>query len=282
MSTAGIYSEIYASLASNQSLFPSLPEITIRLRSTLNDPSCDIAAAAKLLKTDPGLSAFILRVANSVRYMSRVPPKDIESSLRRIGLETTSRLATTFALRSSFSTSNPVLRKLLINSYRQATKISVISFYLAQQFSGFDPSKALLAGLLQDIAIPPILHRLSERSGMLKDRFERIMIVDKLAPLVGVLILKHWDFDEDLIEVVRSRKQWQRDPGEKADLSDIILIARLHSQIGTSENLTTPPFDEVPAFHKLPFGELTPSQSIKMLVDAKDELADLTRLLSGK
>lgn len=281
MSTAGIYSEIYASLASNQSIFPSLPEITIRLRATLNAPSCDIASAAKLLKTDPGLSAFILRVANSVRYMSRVPPKDIESALRRIGLETTSRLATTFALRSSFNASNPVLRNLLIKSYRSATKVSVISYYLAQRFSGFDASKALLAGLLQDIAIPPIMLRLSERPEMLKNQIERTMVVDKLAPLVGVLILKNWGFSDDLIEVVRSRKQWQRDPEEKADLSDIVLIARLHSQMGTPEIKACPPFDEVPAFHKLPLGELTPSQSIKMLEDAKDELADLARLLSG-
>lgn len=281
MSTAGIYSEIYASLVSNQSLFPSLPEITIRLRSTLNDPNCDIASAAKLLKTDPGLSAFILRVANSVRYMSRVPPKNIESALRRIGLETTSRLATTFAVRSSFSTSNPVLKKLFIKSYRHATKISVISYYLAHQFSGFDASKALLAGLLQDIALPPIMLRLSKRPEVLRNHFNRTMVVDELAPLVGVLILNNWGFDEDLVEVVRSRKQWHRDPGEKADLSDIVLIARLHSQIGTPEFKDSPSFDEVPAFHKLPFGELTPSHSIKMLEDAKDELADLTRLLSG-
>ncbi|MCB1856707.1 MAG: HDOD domain-containing protein [Gammaproteobacteria bacterium] len=281
MGTAGIYSEIFASLASNQSLFPSLPEITIRLRATLNDPRCDIASAAKLLKTDPGLSAFIMRIANSVRYMSRFPPKDLEAALRRIGLEAASRLATTFAIRSSFETSNPVLKSMLVASYRNATKVSVISYFLAERFSGFDPSKAMLAGLLQDIALPPILLRLSERPDVFEDAGKRLRAVDQLAPLVGVLILKNWGFDDELIEVVRTRKDWMRDPYESADLSDIVIIARLHSMIGTSEFTDCPSFVQVPAFHKLPFGELTPGQSIKMLEDAQDELADIARLLGG-
>lgn len=281
MGIAGIYSDIYTSLASDESIFPSLPEITIRLRKTLNDPNCDISTAAKLLKLDPGLSAFILRMANSVHYMTHFPPEDIESALRRIGLGNISRLATTFAIRSSFEATSPVLKKHLIAAYRQATKVSVISYFLAGRFSGFDASKAMLAGLLQDISLPPIMLHLSERPGMLDDPVKRVVAVDKLAPLVGVLILKKWGFDEDLIEVVRSRKQWQRDPGEKADLSDIVLIARLHAMIGTPEFHDSPAFDEIPAFHKLPFGELTPGQSLKMLEDSREELAELSRMLGG-
>ena len=281
MGTAGIYRDIYTSLASNESLFPSLPEITIRLRKTLNDPNCNIDAAAKLLQTDPGLSAFIMRMANSVRYLTRFPPKDIESALRRIGLSATSRLATTFAIRSSFETNSPVLKRLLVAAYRHATKVSVISYFLADRFSGFDASKAMLAGLLQDIALPPILLHLKERPDVFDDPVKRLEAVDQLAPLVGVLILKHWGFDEELIEVVRSRKQWLRDPGEEPDLSDIVLIARLHSLIGTPEFRDCPTFDQVPAFHKLPLGELSPRQSLKMLEDSRDELAELERMLGG-
>jgi HD-like signal output (HDOD) protein len=173
------------------------------------------------------------------------------------------------------------LQKLLLRGYRNATKVAVISYYLSHHFRGFDASKAMLAGLLQDIALPPILVRLYERPKIFANAALRDKALDQLAPLVGVLILKHWGFDEELIEVVRSRKQWQRDPGPKADLSDIVLISRLHSLIGTLEFSECPSFDQVPAFHKLPFGELTPNQSLQMLEDAKEELDDLSRMLSG-
>lgn len=281
MGAGGIYSEIYASLASDQSLFPSLPETTIRLRALLGQASCDIPAAARLLQADPGLSAFILRVANSAGYLSRVPPKDLESALRRVGLNAASRLATTFFVRSSFRSHDPAVNKLLLQAYRDSTQVAVISHVLAARVRGVDASKAMLAGLLQDIGLPPILVRLRERKEIFDDPDRRRDAVDKLAPLVGVLILKQWGFDQELIEVARSRKDWWRDPADKPDLSDIVLIARLHSLIGTPQFKESPAFDELPAFRKLPVGELTPDNSIRMLDEAREEIAGLTRLLRG-
>ncbi|AKH19417.1 hypothetical protein AAY24_02580 [Sedimenticola thiotaurini] len=281
MGAGGIYSEIYASLASNQSLFPSLPETTIRLRTLLGQSNCDIPAAAKLLQSDPGLSAFILRVANSAGYLSRVPPKDLESALRRIGLSAASRLATTFFVRSSFRSPDPVINKVLLQAYRESTTVAVISHVLAGRVRGIDASKAMLAGLLQDIGLPPILIRLRERKDIFDDIDRRRDAVDKLAPLVGVLILKQWKFDEELIEVARSRKDWWREGGKKADLSDIVLIARLHSMIGTPQFKEAPAFQELPAFGKLPVGELTPDNSIRMLDEAREEIAGLTQMLQG-
>lgn len=274
-STAGIYSEIFSRLASNKSLFPALPETTIRLRETLNDPSCTIASAAKLLNTDPGLSAFLLRIANSVRFMSLFPPKDLESALRRIGLTNTMELATTFAVKAAFSTSSGALKELLLDSYRQATRVAVISYFLAAKVSKLNPSKAMLAGLLQDIGLPLILLQLSERPEIFNDRKLRLQAVDHLAPMVGALILNHWGFSKELIEVVHSRKQWMRDSGKKADLGDLLLIARIHALIGRDELSACPALVDLPAYSKLPFGKLTPNQSLEILVEAKDELDEL-------
>jgi HD-like signal output (HDOD) protein len=280
MRVAGVYAEIFASLTANQALFPALPEITIRVRETLGDPDCNINEAAKLLNQDPGLSAFIMRLANSVRYLTRVPPKDLSAALRRIGLPTASQLATSFAIRSSFDTPSPKLKRLLLDAYRKSTRVSVISYFFASQFR-FPPGKAMLGGLLQDIGLPPILQRLAERPEIFDDPVKREAALDELAPMVGVMILKNWGFDEEMIEVVRSRKNWLRDPSEEPDMADIVLIARLHSLIGTAEFADCPPFDQIPAFHKLPFGELTPDQSLKMLDDAREELEQLEQLMAG-
>jgi len=279
-STAGIYSEIFTRLASDESIFPSLPETTIRLRETLNAPNCSIASAAKLLNSDPGLSAFIMRIANSVRFMSLFPPKDLESALRRIGLTTTSELATTFAIKAAFTTSSVKLKGLFIDCYQQSTKVAIISYFLAAKVSKLNPSKAMLAGLLQDIALPTILLHLSERPEIFDHPKRRIEALDNLAPMVGVLILKNWGFSKELIETVRSRKQWMRDPGRKADLGDILLIARIHALIGTDEFYDCPSLVDLPAYKKLPLGKLTPNQSLEILDEAKDELEEL-RLMMG-
>ena len=133
----------------------------------------------------------------------------------------------------------------------------------------------MLAGLLQDIGLPLILLQLSERPEIFNDRKRRIQAVDHLAPMVGALILNHWGFSKELIEVVRSRKQWMRDSGDKADLGDLLQIARIHALIGREEFFDCPALIDLPAYSKLPCGKLAPNQSLEILEEAKDELAEL-------
>jgi len=280
MSSAGLYAEIYAELASEKSLFPSLPESTLRLRQVLADPNCNIKSAAKLIATNPGLSAFIMKTAGSVRFLTRRPPKDIETAVKRIGLHGCSQLATTFAVRSLFKATTPELKHLMQQAYRNATRVSVISHYLALQIRGFRPNKAMLGGLLQDIALPLVLKALSNRPQMINDVQQRNQAIAKLCPLVGVQILKQWNFDKELVEVVRSRQQWLRDEQRKPDLADLVLIARYHALIGTPEFQSCPPLSELPAFRKLPLGKLTPEKSLEMLAEAQNELEELARILT--
>ncbi|MBV1888927.1 MAG: HDOD domain-containing protein [Proteobacteria bacterium] len=202
------------------------------------------------------------------------------AALKRIGLYTTSQLVTTFAIRSTFNVPSGPFKEVLLKSYQKSTNVAVLSYCLAGKVLKLDPGKAMLAGLMQDIAIPPILSCLSERPNIFNDPETRNKAVDHLAPLVGVLILKKWGFNKEMIEVVRSRGDWMRDPHKKADLSDIILIARIHSMLGTPEFRDCPAITDIPAFHKLPFGKLTPNQSLLILEDAKEEIVELNRLLS--
>lgn len=252
----------------------------MRVREILNDQDCKLSEVATLLKADPALTGLIMRVANSARFLSAFPPKDLTTAVKRIGLGTTSELVTTFAIRSAFDTSSKELSSLLLDSYRQSTKIAVLSYFLADKVSKLDPGKAMIAGLMQDIALPPILSCLYKRPEIFNDPKRRAAAVDHLAPMVGVLILKKWGFNKQMIETVRSRKQWMRDPGSKPDLGDIILIARIHSTIGTPEFSQCPPMTEIPAFHKLPLGKLTPNQSLEILEEAKDEIAELNSMLA--
>ncbi len=193
-------------------------------------------------------------------------------------MSTATELATTFAIKAAFTSSSGKLNKLMIESYRQATKVAVVSYFLAAKISRLNPSKAMLAGLLQDIGVPMILLHLSERPEIFNDRKRLAEAVDSLAPMVGVLILTHWGFSEELIETVRSRKQWMRDVSKKADIGDILLVARIHALIGHETFLDCPSIVDLPVYKKLPLGKLTPDQSLEILKEARDELEELRQL----
>ena len=279
MTISGVFARIYLDVEADQNVLPALPEIIMSLRRKLNDPNCTIKIAADVLKTDPGLTAYIMRVSNSARYMFSTPPRDLEAAVMRLGLSSTASLATAHATRAMFQSKNPRIRKLMIDSYHNATRISILSYLLAERLPGFNPDEAMLAGLLQDIAIPPLLIKIASKPEIFEDAEKRDQCIDELAPKVNALIMKHWGFNDDFVDVMRARKQWERDEKDELDMADIVLIARWYSLMGTPAFSRVPAFERIPALLKLPSSELTADYSLKLLDESKQQIVDLENTL---
>ena len=98
---------------------------------------------------------------------------------------------------------------------------------------------------------------------------------------VGEMVLRRWQFDNDIITVVRECRDWMRDPDPKADYCDIVLLAQLYSYIDTPHMGEYPAIDEVPAFAKLPLGRLGPKMTIKVLEQARAEIEEIQQLIQG-
>ncbi|HHJ35730.1 MAG TPA: HDOD domain-containing protein [Gammaproteobacteria bacterium] len=278
MNTTGIFADIFSKLTDDVELLPALPEITQSIRKLTQDPDCTVKIAADLLKADPGLVAYVMRVSNSVRYMLGEPPRDIEAAVLRLGLSATANLATTYATRSMFVPSSPALKTMLLDCYERATKIAVLSYLLAKKINNIDADEAMLAGLLQDIALPPLLIRLSERPEIFEDAEKLNEAIDVLSPKINALVLRHWNFDEKLIDVVRTRKQWSRDEQENLDMSDVVLIARWYVSVEYDDG-NLPDFSAIPAMKKLPADELTDDNLLKLLDESSQVIEELQQML---
>ena len=70
-----------------------------------------------------------------------------------------------------------------------------------------------------------------------------------------------------------------RDKSEQLDLADIVLLARLHSYVGTPQMRRYPPLYKVPAFKKIGLDKSGPQKSIELLTEAKQEIAAIKELL---
>ncbi|MEO1897111.1 MAG: hypothetical protein ABGX36_04750 [Cycloclasticus sp.] len=112
------------------------------------------------------------------------------------------------------------------------------------------------------------------------DEAKKASCIDALAPKIGAAILKQWGFDEAMIAVVQSRKNWMLD-NEEVGLPELILIARLHAMIGSQAFKECPPLDEIPAFAKLNLGELGPDGTLQILIDSQQEINEIQRSLGG-
>ncbi len=281
MSSSGIFAKVYREIISGKGSLPSLPAIAIRLRDAMATDSYDLTSIVKIIQTDVAVSAHLMQIANSPLYRSRVPVEDIKSAVRRFGMETTRNIVTSFALRGLFKTDSKALKMAMNRRWQQSAKVAAISSVLAKRCPGFDPDHALLAGLLQDIGVLPLLNELAHQPERIFDEVELEVLLNEYGTKVGVVLLQKWGFDDSYIQVVRSKEDWGRNPGPELDLADIVLIARLFSYIGTQAIEKWPQRDEVPAFRKIPPGDLSADEALKILLAAQQDIAEVGRLLNS-
>lgn len=280
MAEHAVFLQIYQRLAHGDLVLPSLPDIGLRVREAVRDPNQSLGNIARLVQLEPPLAAYLVSVANSPLFRGAKPVDSCQAAVSRLGLSVTANLVMSYSLKSLFATQSSLLTRILRQLWERSVYLSALSCVLAKHLKGYDPDRALLAGLLQDIGALPIVANLVHKPEVLSDTETLAAILEQYTVPVGTLLLKHWNFDAEMLAVVASREQWRREHPGKADLADIVLLARLHSHAGTPLMRRCPKLKDIPAFSKLPL-TLEAEDSLAILVEARQDVAAVQRLMAG-
>ena len=273
---ATLITDVCAKLLSNQASLPSMPAVAARIHDAMASPNWSMRTIAAIIKSDLGTTTYLLQVANSPLYAGAAPARQVEQAIARLGINSTRHLVMAHAVRSTFVTRSALLTSLMQRTWRSSTRLAALCGVLAKHCSSFRVESATLAGLLQDIGVLPILNVLNRYHEQLSNEAHVMSAIDKFAPPVGTILLTRWGFDADTVEVARSRGNWLRDPQPSADLADLVLVARLHADITSGNHAQhSPRIDAVPAFAKLPLGNLRPDGSVTLLHDEEATINDL-------
>lgn len=281
MAEHALFLQIYQRLQNGDLVLPSLPDIGLRVREAVHDPQMSLSGIARIVQLEPPLAAYLVSVANSPLFRGAKAVDSCQTAVGRLGLSVTGNLVMSYSLKTLFASESTALTRILRTLWQHSVRLAALSSVLARQCRGFDPDRALLAGLLQDIGALPIVENLSHKPALLADPVELDTIIEHYVVPVGRLMLKRWNFDEEMLAVVASRKDWLRDPGPKADLADVVLLARLHAYVGTPAMRLCPRINAVPAYDKLALGELSPENSLQLLASARQEIAEVEHLMTG-
>lgn len=275
-----LYKQLKKDLHNNRLQLPSVPDVAIKIRQSLYDEKSNFRLIANIIASDPAITTKIIKTANSALYRSIHKIDDCQMAVTRLGTKVTSQLVTSFSMKELFKTKNKILKKKMMAIWKHSREVAALSFILAKITPGFNPEHALLAGLLHDIGAIPIITYADKHPEMMADEEQFSALIKQLKGEVGAAILTQWDFTEDLVTSAREAENWLRQPGEKPDYCDIIIVAQLHAMVGQPGADERPRLDEVPAFTKLALGQLTPELSIKVLEQAKEQVEETINLLS--
>lgn len=279
LNKSGLFFDICEDLNTDRLPLPNLPEVAIKIRKTVESDQSNATRIAKIVQSNPAIAAKLIKVANSPLYRRNSRFNTCAQAIVRIGTEATLQLVLSLTLYELFNTKSRELRQRMSELWKHSTHVAAISFVLARMTPGFDPEHALLAGLLHDIGLVPIITYAENYPQVTKDPARLNQVIEDLRGQVGSLILRKWDFSEDLVVTAAESQDWFRDPAPEPDYCDLVLIAQLHSYVGTARMQSLPRIDELPAFGKLALGKLNPDLSLKVLDEAQDRIAAARQLL---
>lgn len=270
--------DIYADLRNNKLVLPSMPDVAIRIRKLIDNGS-DIRTIGRAVVADPSIAAKLLRASNSVLYRGTTLCNTPSASIIRLGLRTTRQLIMSFTVRELFKVQNAILRSLMDEVWRHSVDVAALCYVLAKHTPNLNSEEALLAGLLHDIGMIPIITYAEKYPRVATDPNIINEAAKELRGEIGGVILKKWNFPDEVVTAARKGWDFSRDSSGSPDYCDLVIAAKLHSFIGTSRAKNLPDFEHIPALHKLGLDHGGPASSLKILEEAKEQIAEARALV---
>ncbi|WP_341328810.1 HDOD domain-containing protein [Methylotuvimicrobium sp. KM2] len=275
----GFFADFSRIYRENKLTLPSLPAVALKLKQAM-EFEIDVREAAKIIQIDPPIATKLVQIANSPLYSPISPVTNCQEAVTRLGLNATRQLVMGIGLKQMFRCQNKHLLGAMQSLWKNSLYISSLSFILAQESGQVNPEDALLAGLISDIGIIPLLHFAEQHPEHYKNRSDLDEAIPVLRAPIGKLVLHTLGFSEELEQIPHHAEDWYYDSGDKLTLTDIVILAKLHSYIGIQHDIELPYINSIPAYTKLNNGKLTPDFSLHILHKAQQRIDAAMHILS--
>ncbi|MGL4380815.1 MAG: HDOD domain-containing protein [Vibrio sp.] len=202
------------SISTGKISLPPISDVVLKIQRLCLVESTSISDVADCLIEDPGLSATVIRIANSVVFNRRnITCNEIVTAVSRLGMLRVRDIVTAQAieqLKHSVNLSKEC-HSILVKSATASRELGATMLLVAQTFKSVDPKKyhylelekALLVGLLADIGLFCLVneYHLYLQHGHYLDPNIALQIFQSQCSPISQLVLQHWGFDSDFLEV---------------------------------------------------------------------------------
>jgi HD-like signal output (HDOD) protein len=126
---------------------PTLPAVASTALGIARDPEADVDQLCRIIQTDVGLSARVLRIANSAAIGRRTPARKLSEAVVTVGMRKTCDVLVAACARQLYDTTSPRAEVL----WNHALAAAVATEELARRTRRVDPGRAFLPGLFHDV-----------------------------------------------------------------------------------------------------------------------------------
>ena len=245
-----LYDELTEAVRTDKLILPTLPDVALKIRDAVESERSTAQDISDALAQDASLAARLLKVANSPLYRTRNPIEDLQMAVTRLGIRIVRDLVVGLAMKQIFQATSDALDVHSRKIWGKSVDAAAISRMMATLVPGINPEQALLAGLIHNIGALPVLVLAENDDELFTDEEALSRVTYELQGDVGELILRHWEFDDHMIEVVKQCHNFNYDNGESACFVDIVQVALLQGK-HIPDEFAPENWAEVPAFTRL-------------------------------
>ena len=273
-----IYSIVINQVLRDQEQLPSLPSLTLKIRTAIADLDVCHNDLAELISMDPSLCAILMKIAASPLYRTQVPAQSIQDVIALLGLEEVDRVVMLHSIKSLFILNHPQLSKLFKLSWQRMVLKASMSTFLAKYLGYKTPGQATMAALLSEVGTLAVLSAFRDVVDK-PDTETFFKLCKEYSKSLGLILLKKWNLQEEYVEVLRNLGQWHLPSTGELSLLDIENLGLYHSVRVLDPNADLPPLEELPAYHKLDpsHQHVSSNQQLTMISLHRKEILTLAR-----
>lgn len=237
-----ILEKLFSAIENNEIQLPAMPDLALKIQELLDDMNVSAQQIVQAISTDPVFASQIIRTANSALYSGKPKVESVGMAVSRIGYKMLRNIVVTFSMHKLSSSSNPIVKKHIVEFWEHSREVAAISYVLAKTQKHLSPDQAMMAGLVHDIGTLPLC-LYAEKMVLNLEEPILISLSRKFKATIGNKLLLDWQFPSELTEVIFAHEDLQRETGESfASYADIVTVANMLNPSTTKmtnwENIT--------------------------------------------
>ncbi len=234
----------------------TLPEVALRVNQLLNDPESSIRKIEAVIRSDPALTAKLLKWANSAYFGGNCRVETISRAVTLIGGNQLRNMVLTTSVASVFKHISPTLVDMDV-FWHNSIACGIIAQLLARESGIAEREHLFIAGLLHGIGKLVLYSRLPKQCWHVlahKNKGERAMAEAELLVFgfthaeVGAELLKAWKLPERFQYIIANYLQPSAYLQYQPDIDLIHVASRIAATIAPSANVNPENQETIPEF----------------------------------
>lgn len=230
-------------IANNQIKLPTQPEVAVKIREVENDPNIEADKLAAIINKDPGLTARIIKIANSPLMRGKAQIDSLPSAINRLGFRFVCNTTTGLAMEQIFQATNETIDKWMYSVWTESAEVAAISYVMAKHYGKIPGDVASLAGLMHKIGVLPILTYAQDHDELLDDEKKLDSLIRNFHPKLSEAILTAWQFPIEITSIPQNIINHTSGEDDSILLSDVVRVSvdlyeqKIGHEVETQKNI---------------------------------------------